>query len=58
MKTTAADHEKAKQDKKEVKFGKSTTYQVEGGEEPSMLFEKEDRKIIDEKDLSDGRDEK
>ena len=58
LKTTAADHEKAKQDKKEVKFGKSTTYQVEGGEEPSMQIDKVDRKIIDEKDLSDGRDEK
>lgn len=58
LKTTAADHEKAKDSKKEVKFGKSITYQVEGGDEPSLLTEKGDRKIIDEKDLSDGRDEK
>lgn len=41
LKTTASDHEKAKESKKEVRFGKSMTYQVEGGDyEPSILSEK------------------
>jgi hypothetical protein len=31
---------------------------VEGDSEPSMLSENNVKKIIDEKDLSDGRDEK
>jgi hypothetical protein len=36
LKTTASDHEKAKEAKKAVRFGKSMTYQVEGGDyEPS-----------------------
>ena len=40
LKTTASDHEKAKESKKEVRFGKSMTYQVEGGDyEPSILSE-------------------
>ena len=39
-----------------MRFGKAMTYQVPGEDsEPSMV---QDKRVIDEKDLSDGRDER
>lgn len=43
--------------KKEVRFGKSITYQVDQVDSMTDLRTNEEKKIIDEKDLSDGRDE-
>lgn len=55
LKTTKEDFaKKADGEKKGVRFGKSITYEVGEGDE-SVLS---DKKIIGEKDLSDGRDEK
>ncbi len=50
--------------KKEVRFGKSITYQVEGDNDSSSqandskVEAQKVKNIIEEKDLSDGRDEK
>ena len=70
LKTTKADFAKAAENKKEVRFGKSTTYEVMMDSDDSGVFNKTDmdkdgkgsprlksKKIVDEKDLSDGRDE-
>ena len=70
LKTTKEDFENAAKSKKEVRFGKSTTYQVARDEEDDGTFNNADldrdgkgsprptKKIIEEVDLSDGRDEK
>ncbi len=50
MKTTKEDFELAAKNKKEVRFGKSTTYDVDNPKD-------DHKKVIDEKDISDGRDE-
>lgn len=50
MKTTKEDFELAAKNKKEVRFGKSTTYDVDN-------LKDDQKKVIDEKDISDGRDE-
>ncbi len=61
------DDEKGR--KRSVTFGKSTTYEVEAGEESTENINKEgaggkgsprpsEKKVIAEKDLSDGRSEK
>ena len=47
MKTTKEDFDNAAKNKKEVKFGKSTTYAVD----------EEQIKQIGEKDISEGRNE-
>ena len=68
MKTTKADFDKAAENKKEVKWGKTTTYQVNVDSDDSGLFNNADmmrdgkgsprpKKVIGETDLSDGRDE-
>ena len=72
LKTTKADFEKAAENKKQVKFGKSTTYQVAMDSDDSGFYNKADmdregrgsprpgggnKKVINETDLSDGRDE-
>ena len=69
LKTTKADFAKAAENKKEVRFGKSTTYQVNAESDDSGHFNKADmtldgrgsprptKKVIQETDLSDGRDE-
>ena len=70
LKTTKADFEKAAENKKGVRFGKSTTYDVVADQNDSGHFYNADmdkdgkgsprpnkRKIVQEKDLSDGRDE-
>ena len=69
LKTTKADFEKAAENKKEVRFGKSTTYQVPIGDHEPGGFNTADmdkdgrgsprptKKVIQETDLSDGRDE-
>lgn len=54
LKTTKEDFAKKDGEKKGVRFGKSITYEVGEGDD-SVLS---DKKIIGEKDLSDGRDEK
>ena len=51
MKTTKEDFENAAKNKKEVKFGKSTTYDVD---KPIIDSKKV---IIYEQDISDARDE-
>lgn len=63
MKTTKEDFDKAALAKKEVRFGKSITYQVEGDNDSSQANDskveaQKAKTIIEEKDLSDGRDEK
>ena len=70
LKTTKEDFDNAAKSKKEVRFGKSTTYQVARDEDDDGTFNnadldkdgkgspRPDKKIIDEVDLSDGRDEK
>lgn len=59
LKTTKEDFDKAAQNKRGVQFGKAITYHVDGDSEPSLLSANQpERRIIDEKDLSDGRDEK
>lgn len=50
LKTTKEDFELAAKNKKEVRFGKSTTYDVDNPTD-------DQKKVIDEKDISDGRDE-
>ena len=69
LKTTKADFDKAAESKKEVRFGKSTTYEVnlrsdEAGSYNTADMEKDGRgsprpakNVIKETDLSDGRDE-
>lgn len=59
LKTTKEDFERAAANKRGVQFGKAITYHVEGESEPSFSqVDKDHRVVIDEKDLSDGRDEK
>jgi hypothetical protein len=63
LKTTKEDFDKAALAKKEVRFGKSITYQVEGDNDSSQANDskveaQKAKTIIEEKDLSDGRDEK
>ncbi len=63
LKTTKEDFDKAALAKKEVRFGKSITYQVEGDNDSnqandSKVEAQKAKTIIEEKDLSDGRDEK
>ena len=70
LKTTKEDFENAAQKKKEVRFGKSVVYQVDKDEDETGSFNNADldkdgkgsprlaKKIIQEVDLSDGRDEK
>jgi len=63
LKTTKEDFDKAALAKKEVRFGKSITYQVEGDNGSSQANDskveaQKAKTIIEEKDLSDGRDEK
>lgn len=60
MKTTTEDFENAAKNKKGVRFGNSTTYQVDGDDSPKGEKSKDnkDKKVIDVKDLSDARDEK
>ena len=64
LKTTKEDFDKAALAKKEVRFGKSITYQVEGDNDSSSqandskVEAQKAKTIIEEKDLSDGRDEK
>lgn len=63
LKTTKEDFDKAALAKKEVRFGKSITYQVDGDNDSSQandskLEAQKSKTIIEEKDLSDGRDEK
>jgi len=74
LKTTAADHDKASlKTNKGVRFGKSTTYEIKRDEDDEAEgFNNADlgqkgsprpkdasgREIWEEKDLSDGRDEK
>ena len=62
LKTTKSDFDKAKDSKKGVKFGKSTTYEVSGDD--NLGFQRErsgsprpGKRIIEEKDISDGRNE-
>ena len=69
LKTTKADFDKAAESKKEVRFGKSTTYEVnlnkdEAGAYNTAGMEKDGRgspriakNVVKETDLSDGRDE-
>lgn len=70
MKTTKSDFEKAAENKKGVRFGKSTTYQVDVDSDDSGFYNRVDmnkeggkgsprlsKKIVAETDLSDGRDE-
>lgn len=69
MKTTKSDFEKAAENKKGVRFGKSTTYQVDADSDDSGFYNRIDmqkegkssprlsKKIVAETDLSDGRDE-
>ena len=70
LKTTKKDFDDAaSKGKKGVRFGKSTTYQVNKDSDDSGIFNSDDmgddkgsprlrKKVIEEKDLSDGRDEK
>ena len=69
LKTTKADFQKASENKKEVRFGKETTYQIDADSDDSGFFNKADmdrdgrgsprptKKVIQDKDISDGRDE-
>ena len=69
LKTTKADFDKAAESKKEVRFGKSTTYELnlnkdEEGAYNTAGMEKDGRgsprinkNVVKETDLSDGRDE-
>lgn len=62
------EDEEDKKAKRNVTFGKSTTYEVTGDESESGEFNNEnikgkgsprpEKKVIGEKDLSDGRNEK
>lgn len=70
--TAAASRDEEDRRKRSVTFGKSTTYEVEAGEDESGQFQTKDvrdgkgsprpsgdnPKVIAEKDLSDGRSEK
>lgn len=56
LKTTKSDFDN--KEKKEVRYGKAITYQVDGDSEPSVLLAENDKKIIGEKDLSEGREAK
>ena len=56
LKTTKDDF--SNKEKKEVRYGKAITYQVDGDSEPSVLLHETDKKIIGEKDLSEGREAK
>ena len=68
MKTTTADFEAAKKKEVSVSFGKSTTYEVLHSDEEDGSFTTADvhggkgsprptKRIIEEKDISDGRTE-
>ena len=69
LKTTKEDFDNAAKSKKEVRFGKSTTYQVARDEDDDGTFNNADlykdgkgsprpaKKVLEERDISDGRTE-
>ena len=57
LKTTKEDFDNAQKNKKEVRFGKSITYQVDQVDSQTSLKYDGEKKVIEEKDISDGRDE-